>query len=362
MFNYLVQAEYLRANPIKLIKQYVTLSVNSSDRQYQVWERILEADEWEAVQVALVSMPEQSSFEKENKLRTQFLFALLYFLGLCIHEVGNHSWNSFRQKDGKWWFFVKGKGDRLGHVPVNDQLLGFVKTYRSFLGKTPLPEPNDTRALLISSKTGNPLKTTQLYSLVKAIGEQAAENFEGNPEKQAKLQALSPHWLRHLAASHQDRLGMPVSMIKENLRHQSTQTTQLYVHAEDEARFSEIQKMQMKVVPQAEVKVPIAIAVKFLIKISKGPVDKVKGLQRLLLGIEEQIFGNSDWLNVGKSKQELLEIAKNISVLKSNIEIAYQVNSKEVVDAPQAWASALKRHCESWLFECEVEIRLVEEG
>jgi len=354
LLNYLVQAEYLRANPIKLIKKYAKLSVKSQEQKYQVWARILETDEWQAVQEALMAMFDGSAQEKDNKMRTQFLFALLYFLGLRIHEVVHLVWGNFYQKNNQWWLLVKGKGDKLGHVPVNHQLLEHIKVYRQFLNKTPLPEAGESEPLILSERTDQALKITQLYSLVKAIGETASKSFPENLEKQRKLKALSPHWLRHLAASHQDRAGMPLTMIKENLRHQSSQTTQIYVHAEDDARFQQMQKMQMNMESRLIEKTKKIIGIEYRLRLNKGPVNKVMGLTRLLLGIEQQLFKGLEWVRLGEAPGVLLEKVKNQG-LQSGIELSYQVRSEEVVEGVKVWMNALKRQCEIWLFEVDIK-------
>ena len=351
LFNYLVQAEYLRANPIKLIKKYSKLSLPKAEQKYKVWERILEQDEWQVVQETLMNMSERNQEEQDNKWRTQFLFALLYFLGLRIHEVVNHTWGSIQSRNNQWWFFVKGKGGKFGHVPINEQLLEIIKAYRQHLNKPPLPQKGELELLLVSKRTKRGLKITQAYSLVKAIGEKASLQFKDKAEKQRKLQALSPHWLRHLAASHQDRLGIPLLMIQENLRHQSSQTTQLYVHQEDEERFKQMQKMQMEIkLKTAAVKKPVGV--EYRLTLEKGPLDKVIGLERLLGNIE-QLFKNfkGQWR---ENKKDILEKVKKEGIALSQIKFAYQVYAKEVIDQ-SIWEEALQRQCESWLFKAEIE-------
>lgn len=347
LFNYLVQAEYLRANPIKLIKKYAKLSGAFQEQKYQVWTRILEPDEWQALQAALLAMPEGSSLERDNKMRTQFLFALLYLLGVRIHEVVHHVWGDFRQRNDQF--------------PVNDQLLAYIKAYRQYLNKRPFPEPGETESLLISKKTGKGLKITQLYSLVKAMGEEAARSFANQPQKQQKLKALSPHWLRHLAASHQDRVGIPLAMIKDNLRHQSSQTTQIYVHAEEEERFQQMQKMQMNAGPSQIHLSKKVMGIEYRLILEKGPVNKAMGLSRLLAGIEKQIFKNVEWIWLGEPKEALLDRVKRAGAQCTNIEISYQVKSKEQAENTPLWVDALKRQCEIWLFACSVQTREIEE-
>ena len=292
LFNYLVQADYLRTNPIKLIRSNHKFNIEPEDRKYQVWSRMLEADEWAAILQVLNSMPEKNKEDIDLKIRTQFLFACLYLLGLRIHELVSHNWNAFRQKDGKWWFFVKGKGDKPAHIPVNDQLLEYVKVYRQHLGKDLLPDIQDLGKMIVSKKTGKPYQLRILYNMVKNIGEKAAECFEDNPMKQAKLKKFSPHWLRHLSASHQDKSGISMSMIQENMRHSSSQTTKIYIHAEDEARHEAMQNLGFaSVAPVIKTK---NLNQKQILKIKlKGMgVNSGKSFARFIESVETNIFTN----------------------------------------------------------------------
>ena len=355
MMNYLVQADYLKSNPIKLIRKYSKLSIDFEEQKYKVWERMLENDEWLAVQRALKEMPEKTENEVDNKMRTQFLFAVLYLLGLRIHEVASHTWSNFRRKNGQLWFFVQGKGEKLGHIPVNDQLLTHIKVYRTYLGKSPDPGTGEHEHLIISKKTKKPLKITQLYKLVKAIGNKAASYFSDDYEKQKKLQALSPHWLRHLTASHQDKLGMPTSIIKGNLRHQSIQTTQIYIHGEDEQRFNEMQKLQMSHEPLIVEKKSVLVGYEFKLILTRGPIDKSMGISMLLDGIENQIFKDLDWVRVGDDSDTLIHSIKKQGVLCTRVELIYQVRSQEVIDSPEVWVEALKRQAQIWMFAVDIQ-------
>lgn len=247
LINYLVDASYLRANSLRLIKQRSKFNINAYEYKYSVWSKILDDAEWAALQQALEELPEGTIYEKDNKQRTQFIFACMYLLGLRISEVAGSTWNAFRFHQGAWWFFVRGKGDKQGHIPVNEQLLKYVKSYRTYLGKTPLPNETDTTNLIISKKTSLPLSIKQIYSLIKLVAKDAARKFEQGSNSWQKLEKLSPHSLRHLSASHQDKLGIPMSIIQENLRHSSINTTKIYVHADDEVRHKEMGKMVLDI-------------------------------------------------------------------------------------------------------------------
>lgn len=78
-FNYLVQAEYLRVNPLQLIKGYAKWTLEPRQRKYQVWARILEDDEWQAIQQALQDLSEQTPAEKESKSSYAIFICIVIF-------------------------------------------------------------------------------------------------------------------------------------------------------------------------------------------------------------------------------------------------------------------------------------------
>ncbi len=354
MLNYLVDAEYIHANPIKLIKQYSKLTINYDEYRYQVWERMLEIDEWDAVQNALQSLPEATKQQRETKFNTKFLFALLYLLGLRINEVATHTWSNFRQKDGQWLFFVRGKGDKLQHLAVNEQLLSFIKIYREYLEKPPLPGPDEADGLIVSTNTDKPLQVNQLYKLVKAVGKIAALQFPEEPKKQKKLFKLSPHWMRHLLASHLDKAGVAVTMIQVILRHSSLQTTNIYVHTENNERYNAMQKIQLHNSVLALSQDPVYIGYEFKMKLTRGPISKVLGVSRIIQSIETQIFKGLDCIRVGDNTDALLEKIKQQGTVCTEVELVYQIKAKEVIDAPHVWEEALKRQASIWLFDCTI--------
>lgn len=352
LMNYLVEADYLRANPLKLLHSSVSFNLEPEIQKYKVWERMLEADEWVAVQKALQEMPEKTAREIDNKMRTQFFFALLYLLGLRVHEVALSSWNAFRQRNGSWWFFIKGKGGRLGHVPVNEQLLSYIKAYRLHLGKSPLPNLEETTGLIVSKKTRRPLKVRQLYSLVKAIGVMAAKTFKDQPLKKKQLKQFSPHWLRHLSASHQDKAGVPGTIIQANHRHRSYQTTQIYLHAEDELRASEIEKLKMTVEPKLFTQKDICPNVELKITLKGNPVCGRLNLERLLDAIENGIFMGMSWKREGFDTENLLNRYEELRKYGSSVEFQYIVTGIKIEELENIRKSIM-REANIRLFECE---------
>ena len=362
LMNYLVDAKYLKSNPIKLIKKYRDLSLYPEEQKYKVWARMLEADEWEALQEALQNLPESTPKSQRYKTRTQLLFGLLYLLGLRIHEVTNATWGSFRKLNGNWWFFVKGKGGKLGYVPVNDQLLSIIKIYRLSLNKTPLPEEDDLEAVLALPKTKKPLSVRQLFTNVKEIGKLAAKKFKRNPQKGQKLESLSPHWLRHLSASHQDLVGISGTMIQANHRHESYSTTQIYLHAPDQLRAEEMQKLHMIINPKLYPKKEATFNTKIQLSLIGGSLGGTDSLTRLILAIENNVLSDFKWSRVGELTEMTAIINKyeKIKSFKQPLEISYELESLIEGEKLQYLKIAILREADIRLFNCDLKIEIYE--
>lgn len=247
MMDYWVQARYICFNPISLMKKKNRQNVNSEQLRIRVWERILEPDEWQMLWETLLQLPEDSQESLLEKERLRFLVLILYFLGLRIHELANHHWGAFCKIRSSWWFFVKGKGDKLGKIPVNDQLLAAVMRFREHLHLSPLPQSGELGPILPSFRTKRGLGVRHMNKLLKDLALKAATRWEAStqPEKADKMKRFSAHWLRHLSATMQDQAGILFKHIQANHRHESEETTRRYVHAIDQDRHQDMQKLKL---------------------------------------------------------------------------------------------------------------------
>lgn len=363
LINYLVDARYLKFNPIKLIKKYRNLSNDLAEQKYKVWARMLEEDEWSAVEEVLQNLPEATPKEQRYKLRTQMLFGLLYLLGLRIHEVANATWGSFRKINGNWWFFVQGKGGKLGHVPVNEQLLSIIKIYRLSLNKISFPEEGELEPIFTRAKTNRPLSVRQLFTNVKEIGIQAAQKFNDNLSKKQKLEKLSPHWLRHLSASHQDLAGISSTMIQANHRHGSYSTTQIYLHAPDELRHQAMDKLQIKITPSLydnKIK-PITKDIIIRLELIGNSIVGVDSLIRLISSIENNILIEFKWMRVGELLEtlDIVNRYQEIKDFKLPIEICYRLESALEIKKLSEVKTAILKEAEIRLFKCTISIQSI---
>lgn len=247
LLKYLVEARYLSFNPLSLMRKRHTKTQLMQASELILQERMLTLDEWDAMLDTLENFPENSIKEKFKKARLTFLVKILFFLGLRINELETHTWNAFRKVDDDWWFYVIGKGDKVGRVPVNDELLRAVITYRAYLKKSPYPGLNEAAPLIATFKTEKAITARQMNKLLKKLAIETTKKYLHQPEKVEKLGNFSAHWLRHLSASMQDRAGISFKHIRANHRHENDETTRRYVHAIEKERHRDMQKLKLRI-------------------------------------------------------------------------------------------------------------------
>jgi len=242
--SYVVDASYIDKNPLSLIRRKGRFfGASATERGLEVASRILEDDEWAAFLSAVGELPESNARERLEKARVRLIVATLFLLGLRVEELASHSWMAFREVRGAWWFFVRGKGSKLAKIPVNQSLMAEVRAFRALLGKAPDPLPDETSPVIPALTHEKGLSSRQISKILKAMAQRAADTFVGEPHKKKKLLAFSPHWLRHLSASMQDRVGIEFKHIRANHRHERDDTTRLYVHANDQERHQDMTKL-----------------------------------------------------------------------------------------------------------------------
>jgi integrase len=247
MFSYLVAARYLSFNPLSLIRKRNAKATPMQTGEFTLQERILTLEEWHAMLDTLENLPETSVKEKFEKARLTFLVKILFFLGLRINELETHHWNAFRQVENDWWFYVLGKGDKVGRIPVNNELLRVVIMYRAYLKKSPYPDFDESTPLITAFKIEKAITARQMNKLLKKLAIETGRKFINKPEKIKKLKKFSAHWLRHLSASMQDRAGVSFKHIRANHRHENDETTRRYVHAIDKERHQDMQKLVLRI-------------------------------------------------------------------------------------------------------------------
>ncbi|OGI61759.1 MAG: integrase [Candidatus Muproteobacteria bacterium RBG_16_60_9] len=232
MFGYLVAAGYLASNPIALIRRRTRITKPT----VTTVERFLEHDLWQYVLQFVDSMPRETPGERARQERARFLFCLLYLLGPRVSEVASHTMGSFVERRGKWWWKVTGKGEKEAQIPVNQEMLAALERYRTFLGLSALPEPEEITPLVPTVGGTRPVTANMVYRIVKDVLDRAAAAIEPQePHKASKLRKASTHWLRHTAVTHQADAGIELRYLNKSARHAKLETTSIYLHADDDA-------------------------------------------------------------------------------------------------------------------------------
>jgi integrase/recombinase XerD len=247
LFSWLVYTGYLAGNPLSLTRRRTRKAVPCITRY-------LSEDLWAQVKLTIVSLPRESSREREQYLRIRWLFPLLYLCGLRISEVVDNTMGSFccrRDKDGedRWWLEVKRKGHINRIVPATNELMGELARYRCEKSLTPIPSQAENIPLLLPIGNQQRYMTRgAVHAIVKQIFEKTAiqlrlrgTEFDALPN-QVKL--ASAHWLRHTAGSRMANSEIELGHVQNNLGHKQIHTTSVYLHSTDYARCSEIEGRQ----------------------------------------------------------------------------------------------------------------------
>ena len=243
MFSYLMAAGYLASNPIALIRRRGRIAKTETTTV----ERFLEQEMWQYVLKFIDSMPRETQGQRARQERIRYLFSLLYLLGPRVSEVASHTMATFIERRGKWWWRVTGKGEKTALIPVNQEMIAALERYRTFIGLSALPDPEETTPLAPSIGGIRGITSNMLYRIVKGVVRRAADALEPtDPHKAQKLRRASTHWLRHTAVTHQTDAGIELRYVNRSARHANLETTKLYLHTEDDAWHEAMEKHKLQ--------------------------------------------------------------------------------------------------------------------
>ncbi|MDT8840106.1 tyrosine-type recombinase/integrase [Paraburkholderia fungorum] len=258
LFTWLVDAGYLRGNPMALLRQ-------RGRRPASRVTRYLPVSLWDEVKGFVGQLPRETATKKAYSARCRWLTTLFYLQGMRISEVAAGKMGDFSRRlgaDGRdqWWLETLGKGEKERIVPVSGELIQELRTYRTANGLSALPTRADETPLVIPFKGKNRcLSRSAIHDAIKGIFGGAASWLRvKGPEfadRADELERASAHWLRHTAGSHQADGGVDLRTIRDNLGHVSLNTTSLYLHEEDDKRHRETvnrHRMNWDAEPSAE--------------------------------------------------------------------------------------------------------------
>lgn len=234
-FHYLILNNYLTENPWRLVKKRKV--------QHGEIEKYLTSSAWQLFKNFICNLPQQTKLDQQYYHRSRWMVFLLYYTACRRHEIVLASMANFQFKRGLWWFCLVGKGNKYAEIPVVSQLLQELALYRKSIGLNSYPNSTETDIPLIINSYGKRMSDSMLYKSIKRLAANCADQIRDlHPHIAYALDNMSPHWLRHTAATHQVDSGLDIRMVKDNLRHSMLETTMRYQHTNQDARHQETEE------------------------------------------------------------------------------------------------------------------------
>lgn len=246
-FNYLVQEDYLRVNPVALIRQK---SKYLTRHAYQEPVRRLSNMQWDYI----LEVCEQQADEEPEHERTLFVMKCLFGMYLRVSELvaderSAPMMGDFQQdQDKHWWLRVVGKGNKARMVTVSDDMLDALKRYRRHLALPPLPYVGEQTPLIPKLRGRGPVTSTrQIRYLVQSCFDRAYERMreQGLEQEAQELKVSTVHWLRHTGIS-EDVKFRPKEHVREDAGHASMATTDRYIDTEMRERHASARHKKLK--------------------------------------------------------------------------------------------------------------------
>lgn len=253
-FNYLLQEEYVFANPIALIRQKSKYILR---RQGLPKVRRLSELQWQTVIATAHKMAAEQPLLHE---RTLFIMSALYSMYLRISELSaTPRWaplmNHFqRDHEGGWWFTTVGKGNKQREIAVSDAMLQALKRWRKFLGLPVLPSPADHSPLLPKKNGKDPLTSINyIRRIVQVCFDHAIDTLKAQSlEEEAELlMEATVHWLRHTGIS-DDVKHRPREHVRDDAGHSSGAITDRYIDVDRRERHRSAKKKPITEINQSE--------------------------------------------------------------------------------------------------------------
>lgn len=247
-YNYLVQEEYCKHNPIAQIRQKSKF-LRKHQNKKQI--RRLSELQWAYVIETAECMAQENPTMHE---RTLFIMTILYAMYLRISELAaTKRWvpqmgHFFKDMDGHWWFKTVGKGNKERDITVSDAMLAALKHYRLKSGLTALPSPGEETPLIMKvTGKGAISGTRHIRKIVQSCFDRAIERLtqDGFQEETEMLMSATVHWLRHTGIS-DDVKTRPREHVRDDAGHSSSAITDRYIDIELRARHASARKKPIK--------------------------------------------------------------------------------------------------------------------
>ena len=247
-FNYLIQEDYVDANPVAQIRQKGKF-VRKSQSGRAI--RRLSELQWSYV---IETAEQLAAAIPATHERTLFILNALFGMYLRISElVETPRWTPRmgdfeRDFDGNWWFRTVGKGNKERQISVSDSMLAALKRYRRSRGLSDVPAPGENTPLIHKNKgQGGISSTRQIRGIVQNCFDLAIQRMQqdGQSDEAGQLAAATVHWLRHTGIS-EDVKHRPREHVRDDAGHGSSAITDRYIDVQLRERHASAKKKKIK--------------------------------------------------------------------------------------------------------------------
>lgn len=235
-FNYLVQTQYLKGNPLSVNKR------RKKRTHSHTIERWLEKTEINTILEALTEYETQNPKKCFAAIRAKYVVHTLFYTGLRLAELCNHSMGDFKLIENQWYLKVVGKGEKPRNIVIIDEYLDALMAFRKVIGcASVLPDFDDPLPLIPANDLKEPILNRRIDQILKWAFELGARRFEllalKEPDhaleyqhRASKLRKASAHWLRHSYGTYLVKSGCAIEKVKTLMGHADIATTMIYVH------------------------------------------------------------------------------------------------------------------------------------
>jgi len=224
-FNYL---EYHEIIPRNVAKNLKSLKLPKAS---PVYLNLNEANN------LIISAKKEKSNGRNNdhrRLRNELMIRIYIKYGLRNSELINLTLNDVDLETGKIRIIGKGNKERFIYLSEDEILL-----YKEYLEVRNLLNVKDNNVFL--SNNGNKLDATNVWRIIK----ECAKNSDISESKKKKI---TPHKLRHTAATLAIKNGIPLNSVSKLLGHSKTSiTTDIYIHTDDEDIINACRQISEKI-------------------------------------------------------------------------------------------------------------------
>lgn len=234
MIRYLVEAGWLKYNPMPSTKQINTQSGNPVLRSFT-------PEEVECIIESLGSMPADTAKQITIKARDNWLF-YLYWTTAARASEATLTMSDFTERpiDGvmSWVWNITGKGNKQAELPLSPRAILRLMEFRQSLKVSALPLRNDPIPIIPSlselteagtlTRIPTPLDRRSIDKRFKKIFERAAKIAASKGMSTYQLEQGSTHWIRHTSIREfYDKTG-DLKLTQQFARHSNINTTARY--------------------------------------------------------------------------------------------------------------------------------------